>query len=109
MPSASVVPVQCSRASTRRRASPNETSPWRRSLSPASQGRQCPIPHAHAQVFGNSPDETAHCRLSLNKESVQEAVVMIQPSLQAYSFPAEGMPIEPEPVSLPVPAADMPD
>ena len=52
----------------------------------------------HAQVFGNSPDETAHCRLSLNKESVQEAVVMIQPSLQSYAFPPEGAPIEPEPV-----------
>jgi hypothetical protein len=54
--------------------------------------------HARPQVFGNSPDETAHCRLSLNKESVQEAVVMIQPSLQAFSFPPEGVPLEPEPV-----------
>ncbi|EIE23773.1 COP-II coat subunit [Coccomyxa subellipsoidea C-169] len=36
------------------------------------------------QVFGNSPDETANCRLSLNKETAQEATVMIQPSLFSY-------------------------
>ena len=50
------------------------------------------------QVFGNSPDETANCRLALNRECTQEAVVMIQPSLQAYAFPGEpGLPIEPQP------------
>ena len=50
------------------------------------------------QVFGNSPDETANCRLALNRECTQEATVMIQPSLQAYGFPREpGMPIEPQP------------
>ncbi|KAL8128653.1 hypothetical protein V2J09_017808 [Rumex salicifolius] len=38
------------------------------------------------QVFNNSPDETAYFRMSLNRESVMNAVVMIQPSLIAYSF-----------------------
>ena len=51
-----------------------------------------------AQVFGNSPDETANSRLSLNRESTGEAVVMIQPSLQSYGFPQPGVPVEPEPV-----------
>lgn len=36
------------------------------------------------QVFGNSPDETAYCRLYLNKESVAEAMLMIQPTLMSY-------------------------
>ncbi|KAK9905677.1 hypothetical protein WJX75_004485 [Coccomyxa subellipsoidea] len=48
------------------------------------------------QVFGNSPDETANCRLSLNKETTQEATVMIQPSLASYALG------EAEPFSEPV-------
>ncbi|EXB73685.1 Protein transport protein SEC23 [Morus notabilis] len=38
------------------------------------------------QVFNNSPDETAYFRMLLNRENVTNAVVMIQPSLMAYSF-----------------------
>lgn len=39
-----------------------------------------------AQVFNNSPDETAYFRMLLNRESVTNSVVMFQPSLLAYSF-----------------------
>ncbi|GLT66063.1 hypothetical protein SLA2020_384560 [Shorea laevis] len=38
------------------------------------------------QVFNNSPDETAYFRMILNRESVANSVVMIQPSLISYSF-----------------------
>lgn len=38
------------------------------------------------QVFGNSPDETAYCRLTLNRESTSEALLAIQPTLMAYSL-----------------------
>lgn len=38
------------------------------------------------QVFNNSPDETAYFRMLLNRESVTNSVVMIQPSLLSYSF-----------------------
>ncbi len=54
--------------------------------------------HGVPQVFGNSPDETANCRLSLNKETTQEATVMIQPSLFSYGL-GEAQPIS-EPVRL---------
>jgi protein transport protein SEC23 len=50
------------------------------------------------QVFGNSPDETAYARMLLNKETVPEAMLMIQPTLYAYSFNVAG----PEPVLLDV-------
>ncbi|XP_058103196.1 protein transport protein SEC23 E-like isoform X2 [Magnolia sinica] len=38
------------------------------------------------QVFNNSPDETAYFRMLLNRESISNSVVMIQPSLISYSF-----------------------
>ncbi|DBA75245.1 TPA: hypothetical protein ACH3X1_010536 [Trebouxia sp. C0004] len=38
------------------------------------------------QVFGNSPDETAYCRVLLNRETTSDAITMIQPALQAYSM-----------------------
>ncbi|XP_073013289.1 protein transport protein SEC23 E-like [Typha latifolia] len=38
------------------------------------------------QVFNNSPDETAYFRMLLNRESIMNSVVMIQPSLLSYSF-----------------------
>ncbi|XAR48819.1 hypothetical protein NMG60_11031775 [Bertholletia excelsa] len=38
------------------------------------------------QVFNNSPDETAYFRMLLNRESIANAAVMIQPSLISYSF-----------------------
>lgn len=49
------------------------------------------------QVFGNSPDETAYSRILLNRETVPEAMVMIQPTLYSYSFNGP-----PEPVLLDV-------
>ncbi|GER34123.1 protein transport protein sec23 [Striga asiatica] len=38
------------------------------------------------QVFNNSPDETAYFRILLNRESINNAAVMIQPSLISYAF-----------------------
>ena len=57
------------------------------------------------QVFNNSQDETAYFTMMLNRESVANAVVMIQPSLISYSFQSG-----PEPVLLDVTAiaADSP-
>mmetsp|Transcript_23676 Transcript_23676/g.51683 ORF Transcript_23676/g.51683 Transcript_23676/m.51683 type:complete len:755 (-) Transcript_23676:203-2467(-) len=49
------------------------------------------------QVFNNSPDETAHCRLTLHRESVVNSLIMIQPMLLSYSFNGP-----PEPVLLDV-------
>lgn len=50
------------------------------------------------QVFGNSPDETAYCRMLLNRETVPEGMLMLQPTLYAYSFNLAA----PEPVLLDV-------
>ena len=44
------------------------------------------------QVFNNSPDETAYFRMLLNRESITNSVVMIQPSLLSYSFNAPPSP-----------------
>ena len=44
------------------------------------------------QVFNNTPDETAYFRMLLNRESVTNSVVMIQPSLLSYSFNAPPAP-----------------
>ncbi|KAG9144360.1 hypothetical protein Leryth_024503 [Lithospermum erythrorhizon] len=44
------------------------------------------------QVFNNSPDETAYFRMSLNRESITNAAVMIQPSLISYSFNSPPVP-----------------
>lgn len=49
------------------------------------------------QVFNNSPDETAYFRMILNRENVNNSVVMIQPSLISYSFQSA-----PEPALLDV-------
>nr|KAJ0192411.1 hypothetical protein LSAT_V11C800406030 [Lactuca sativa] len=38
------------------------------------------------QVFNYSPDETAYFRMMLNRKSITNATVMIQPSLISYSF-----------------------
>ncbi|URD73397.1 protein transport protein SEC23 [Musa troglodytarum] len=38
------------------------------------------------EVINNSPDETAYFRMLLNRESISNSVVMIQPSLLSYSF-----------------------
>lgn len=45
------------------------------------------------QVFGNSPDETAYCRLVLNKEPAAEALLGIQPTLMAYSLDGPVTPV----------------
>lgn len=42
------------------------------------------------QVFNNSPDETAFYRHVLNHEYVGDSLVMVQPTLDAYSFDHEG-------------------
>lgn len=47
------------------------------------------------QVFNNSPDETAFYRYMLYRESVANCLIMIQPTLEAYSFSGP-----PEPVLL---------
>ena len=49
------------------------------------------------QVFNNSPDETAYFRMILSRENVFNSLVMIQPTLTAYSFNSP-----PEPVLLDV-------
>jgi protein transport protein SEC23 len=38
------------------------------------------------QVFNNSPDETAYYRHVLNRENVENSLVMIQPTLTSYGF-----------------------
>jgi len=43
------------------------------------------------QVFNNSPDETAFYRYMLNRENVTDSLIMIQPTLESYSF--EGPPV----------------
>ncbi|KAK3045067.1 GTPase-activating protein S23 [Coniosporium uncinatum] len=42
------------------------------------------------QVFNNSPDETAFYRHHLNRQDVNNSLIMIQPTLDAYSFDHEG-------------------
>lgn len=45
------------------------------------------------QVFNNSPDETAYYRYKLNREDVQNSLIMIQPTLTAYSFQGPPTPV----------------
>lgn len=42
------------------------------------------------QFFNSSPDETAFCRHVLNHEDVSNSLVMIQPTLDSYTFDQEG-------------------
>lgn len=58
------------------------------SLNTVAYGELDIITHSSCllQVFNNSPDETAHFRMILNRENVANSVVMIQPSLISYSF-----------------------
>ncbi|EME83744.1 uncharacterized protein MYCFIDRAFT_133546 [Pseudocercospora fijiensis CIRAD86] len=42
------------------------------------------------QVFNNSPDETAFYRHVLNHEDVSNSLIMIQPTLDKYTFDQEG-------------------
>lgn len=45
------------------------------------------------QVFNNSPDETAYYRYKLNREDTQNSLIMIQPTLTAYSFHGPPTPV----------------
>ncbi len=73
----------------------------------AARPRACGPPTARraraAQVFGNSPDETAYCRLVLNRETVPDALVMLQPTLLAYSLDAPPQPVRAAPALDPAP------
>lgn len=42
------------------------------------------------QVFNNSPDETAFYRHVLNREDVNNSLIMVQPTLDSYSLEHEG-------------------
>lgn len=42
------------------------------------------------QVFNNSPDETAFYRHVLNHEDVSNSLIMIQPTLDSYTFEQDG-------------------
>ena len=45
------------------------------------------------QVFGNSPDETAYNRMILMRENTTNSLIMIQPTLLAYSFNGPPVPV----------------
>jgi protein transport protein SEC23 len=45
------------------------------------------------QVFGSSPDETAYCRLYLNRETTADALTMMQPQLLAYTMEGPPQPV----------------
>jgi len=45
------------------------------------------------QVFGNSPDETTYNRLILTRENATNSLIMIQPTLLAYSFDGPPVPV----------------
>ncbi len=45
------------------------------------------------QVFGSSPDETVFFRHCALRENVPSTLVMIQPTLDAYSFDSEPVPV----------------
>lgn len=45
------------------------------------------------QVWNNSPDETAYFRYLMMRENVTNSLIMIQPTLEAYSFNAPPAPV----------------
>ena len=45
------------------------------------------------QFFNNSPDETAFYKHCLNKETLAESLVMIQPEIFSYGFEADAYPV----------------
>jgi len=45
------------------------------------------------QTFGNSPDETSYNRILLLRESCTNSLIMIQPTLLAYSFNGPPVPV----------------
>ncbi|EGF83355.1 hypothetical protein BATDEDRAFT_32725 [Batrachochytrium dendrobatidis JAM81] len=52
------------------------------------------------QVFNNSPDETAYYRHILNREDVNNSLIMIQPTLTSYSMDAPVQPVLLDSVSM---------
>ncbi|KAG0333246.1 GTPase-activating protein S23 [Podila horticola] len=52
------------------------------------------------QVFNNSPDETAYNRHVLNREDVNNSLIMIQPTLMSYGFEGEPQPVLLDSVSV---------
>lgn len=50
------------------------------------------------QVFGNSPDETTYYRLIFARENTTNSLIMIQPTLLAYSF--NGPPVRGERIGV---------
>ncbi|KAF9437263.1 GTPase-activating protein S23 [Entomortierella beljakovae] len=52
------------------------------------------------QVFNNSPDETAYNRYILNREDVNNSLIMIQPTLMSYGFEGESQPVLLDSVSV---------
>lgn len=52
------------------------------------------------QVFNNSPDETAYYRHVLNREDVNNSLIMIQPTLMSYGFDGEPQPVLLDSVSV---------
>eukprot|EP01117_Protostelium_nocturnum_P001741 TRINITY_DN1214_c0_g1_i1.p1 TRINITY_DN1214_c0_g1~~TRINITY_DN1214_c0_g1_i1.p1 ORF type:complete len:780 (-),score=240.58 TRINITY_DN1214_c0_g1_i1:189-2468(-) len=45
------------------------------------------------QVWNSSPDETAFYRYMLNRENATNTLIMVQPTLEAYSFQGEPQPV----------------
>ncbi|KAL7268370.1 GTPase-activating protein S23 [Rhizina undulata] len=45
------------------------------------------------QVFNNSPDETAFYRHVINREDVSNSLIMIQPTLDSYTFDEQPRPV----------------
>jgi protein transport protein SEC23 len=52
------------------------------------------------QVFNNSPDETTYYRNILNREDVNNSLIMVQPTLMAYSMEAPPQPVLLDSVSI---------
>ncbi|KAJ3092767.1 GTPase-activating protein S23 [Quaeritorhiza haematococci] len=52
------------------------------------------------QVFNNSPDETAFYRHVLNREDVNNSLIMIQPTLMSYGFNGPAQPVLLDSVSI---------
>ncbi|CAO3636907.1 unnamed protein product [Cunninghamella echinulata] len=52
------------------------------------------------QVFNNSPDETAFYRHVINREDVDNSLIMIQPTLTSYSFDNPPQPVLLDSISI---------
>ncbi|CAG8763805.1 12890_t:CDS:2, partial [Acaulospora morrowiae] len=52
------------------------------------------------QVFNNSPDETAFYRHVLNREDVNNSLIMIQPTLMSYGFDSPPQPVLLDSISI---------